>query len=359
MKQISYAQRSATPLGVAPTPLAGAGINSDVPIAFDARMANIAAPRESANDIVFHPGPLETRFTRAGVIHRGVMVEDAGAVHALLLAVLSGQSLPPLPAAACVLPERDPTRSAEQQGLFRKFDVRRTDGSDAPGGKHHGCRYFVLDMDHDVHAAPALRAYARDVAGTHPLLAADLHAQFGGEEHDVTVDRRDLFDFLRAAWRDGQNHQGEMDERERWNKATDHATAAMRSWTTLEHAGAYARAWQVLGNDMSVADLSGTALDFWVARAVDADPVWRAGWLVDGMPFSPSTNWAQGGPLIDQFQIGVDRVYRSNTCGAWIKGCHYESDDPDDIGETMLIAACRAIVRSVYGAFVTPPSVMP
>ena len=34
------------------------------------------------------------------------------------------------------LKQRDPTKSNKEQGLFRKYDVRRTDGSDKPGGKH-------------------------------------------------------------------------------------------------------------------------------------------------------------------------------------------------------------------------------
>lgn len=76
-------------------------------------------------------------------------------------------------------PQRDFTRPAEQQGLFRKFNVSRVDGSDGAGGKHHCCQYFVLDLDHDPHAAAALRAYADACAETHPQLAADLRARFG------------------------------------------------------------------------------------------------------------------------------------------------------------------------------------
>ena len=76
-------------------------------------------------------------------------------------------------------PERDTSKPAEQQGLFHKFDIRRTDGSDQPGGKHFGCRYFVLDMTHDAHAPAALRAYAESCKATHPALAADLFAEFG------------------------------------------------------------------------------------------------------------------------------------------------------------------------------------
>lgn len=76
------------------------------------------------------------------------------------------------------LPERDTTKPAEQQGLLRKFDVRRTDGSDKPGGKHYGCEYFVLDVNHDPHAKPALAAYAKAVEATHPTLADDMRDRY-------------------------------------------------------------------------------------------------------------------------------------------------------------------------------------
>lgn len=79
------------------------------------------------------------------------------------------------------LPERD-SRPTEQQGLFRKFEVRRTDGSDRRGGKHYGCRYFVLDVDHDQYAQAALTAYAAACEATHPKLARDLREKWGAAE---------------------------------------------------------------------------------------------------------------------------------------------------------------------------------
>jgi hypothetical protein len=69
----------------------------------------------------------------------------------------------------------DPTR-----GLFHKFDVRRVDGSDALGGKHDGCNYFVLDLTHDKHAIPALRAYAKSCKAEYPHLAHDLESLADG-----------------------------------------------------------------------------------------------------------------------------------------------------------------------------------
>lgn len=51
-------------------------------------------------------------------------------------------------------------RNDDAQGLYGKYTVTRTDGLDAPGERHEGCRYFVLDVDHDLRAVPAIFAYA-------------------------------------------------------------------------------------------------------------------------------------------------------------------------------------------------------
>ena len=55
-----------------------------------------------------------------------------------------------------------------------KFIVRRADGRDAPGCKHHGCQYFVLDLDHDSSALPTLRAYMHACKDERPALSHDL-----------------------------------------------------------------------------------------------------------------------------------------------------------------------------------------
>lgn len=64
----------------------------------------------------------------------------------------------------------------KNRGLYQKFFVERTDGSSAPGGKHDGCDYFVLDLDHDKHALAAIAAYAASCELEYPLLAAELRA---------------------------------------------------------------------------------------------------------------------------------------------------------------------------------------
>jgi hypothetical protein len=60
--------------------------------------------------------------------------------------------------------------------IHRKYEVKRTDGSSGPGGKHEDCAYFVLDLDHDEFAIPALKAYAKACKKTKPELASDIEA---------------------------------------------------------------------------------------------------------------------------------------------------------------------------------------
>ena len=79
---------------------------------------------------------------------------------------------------AADLPPRDPSKPDTEQGLFQKFIVTRTDGSSGPGGKHEGCEYFVLDIDHDPLHKPALQAYADACESTHPQLAADMRVRY-------------------------------------------------------------------------------------------------------------------------------------------------------------------------------------
>ncbi len=68
------------------------------------------------------------------------------------------------------------------RGLYNKFSVQRTDGSDQPGGKHDGCDYFVLDLTHDPFAAAAVQAYASACRAEYPALSADLFAKIAAKE---------------------------------------------------------------------------------------------------------------------------------------------------------------------------------
>jgi hypothetical protein len=63
----------------------------------------------------------------------------------------------------------------KRDGIYRKFEVNRTDGTDQkPGDKHFNCAYFVLDISHDKFAGPALLAYAAACEKEMPELAADV-----------------------------------------------------------------------------------------------------------------------------------------------------------------------------------------
>lgn len=66
----------------------------------------------------------------------------------------------------------DPNR-----GLYRKFHIERADGQSALGQKHADCDYFVLDLDHDDFALPALEAYEKACRDRYPLLATDLRTK--------------------------------------------------------------------------------------------------------------------------------------------------------------------------------------
>ncbi|KQQ60129.1 hypothetical protein ASF84_05320 [Pseudomonas sp. Leaf127] len=69
--------------------------------------------------------------------------------------------------------------------------------------------------------------------------------------------------------------------------------------------------------------------------------------------YTPSTDWGQGGPLIDKFKIGIthDRLDKKGlACQAIPKASPFPS-----YGGTTLTAACRAIVASKLGETVSIP----
>lgn len=74
-----------------------------------------------------------------------------------------------------------------QRGLYRKYDVKRTDGSSGPGGKHEHCAHFVLDLEHDEFAIPALEAYRDAARASYPALARDIDAIIAAHRHQESV----------------------------------------------------------------------------------------------------------------------------------------------------------------------------
>lgn len=109
---------------------------------------------------------------------------------------------------------------------------------------------------------------------------------------------------------------------------------------------------------MKTAELKGATLDYWVARAEGLEEP-----MIDGMyekvctyvhhyepgddgwwtEYEPSTNWAQGGPLIEKYAI---TPYPS-PFGGW--DGYNRPDIHESRSETPLQAVCRAVVRTAFG----------
>ncbi len=127
--------------------------------------------------------------------------------------------------------------------------------------------------------------------------------------------------------------------------------------------------------DVAVKDLSGAALDWAVAQAenVPLDPalgvfkgaqcVMHATYRVRAYkPFRPSTDWNQGGPLIENYAITLTPFSMTFngppnywTAEPWVEGAL------PAYGTTALTAACRAVVAAKLGDIAKVPAclVMP
>ncbi len=105
---------------------------------------------------------------------------------------------------------------------------------------------------------------------------------------------------------------------------------------------------------MKTSELTGIQLDYWTAKAQGWKPVWSAPediergqfafffWAHDGQNihtregYSPTTNWAQCGLLIEEFSNVLSFIQLLASIGG-----HNSSD--------LRVAICRAIVASVFG----------
>jgi hypothetical protein len=110
-----------------------------------------------------------------------------------------------------------------------------------------------------------------------------------------------------------------------------------------------------------VSELEGAELDYWVGRALTLPDIrishdFYYSVCVQDQPydpivghdfktFEPSSEWAHGGPLIEEWDIGIYRI-----ADTWFADSGL--DGPEMGGSTPLEAACRAIVASVYGEYV-------
>lgn len=111
---------------------------------------------------------------------------------------------------------------------------------------------------------------------------------------------------------------------------------------------------------MKVCELEGVKLDYWVAKATGREMAMRSTGLVvrfleggntDWRPFHPSTDWAQGGPIIEREGISLLQIGQGDSGVKWSANFETWYEDRDDpwTGPTPLIAAMRAFVASKYG----------
>ena len=106
---------------------------------------------------------------------------------------------------------------------------------------------------------------------------------------------------------------------------------------------------------MKTSELTGAALDWAVAKCenVEPDENNKPIWFGDGderVEYTPSTNWAQGGPIIERERIAIayePSLIYDDSC-RWKALCAM-SDKGHEYGPTPLIAAMRCYVASKLG----------
>jgi len=111
---------------------------------------------------------------------------------------------------------------------------------------------------------------------------------------------------------------------------------------------------------MKTAELSGAALDWAVAKCeghsleqYDKNGPWYVGREIVGFSLSPSTDWEQGGPIIEREGICLSCV---DTMAMWDARIYVPDEEPwQGEGDTPLIAAMRVYVASKLGDEVEIP----
>ena len=102
---------------------------------------------------------------------------------------------------------------------------------------------------------------------------------------------------------------------------------------------------------MNTSELTGAALDWAVAKCegkffAEAGEKFKPA-------YSPSTNWAQGGPLIEREKISTNSDYNGAHTDPWVAETY--SGGTQLAGPTPLIAAMRCYVASKLGETVDIP----
>ncbi len=107
---------------------------------------------------------------------------------------------------------------------------------------------------------------------------------------------------------------------------------------------------------IKVSEASGPALDWMVAKANQAAGLIKSDPMLDCMNyFTPTTNWAQGGPIIDREELTLSHSPYDHVSYGRTRPWCAEKKSRMEYGPTPLIAACRCYVASKLGDEVEVP----
>lgn len=99
---------------------------------------------------------------------------------------------------------------------------------------------------------------------------------------------------------------------------------------------------------LKTSELTGAALDWMVNKC---SGMTRDVALSGHYTYKPSTDWSQGGPIIEREEISLDRV----TSALWVATRIEGSSVCESDGPTQLVAAMRCYVKSQFGDEVDVP----
>lgn len=105
---------------------------------------------------------------------------------------------------------------------------------------------------------------------------------------------------------------------------------------------------------MKTTELTGAALNLAVAKAWQ--PVYSDQHLLEhAKDFHPSTDWAQGGPIIEREEIALEPMTHDEHGDGWLATRVEGPAVCMEFGPTMLIAAMRCYVAACLGDEVDVP----
>jgi len=108
---------------------------------------------------------------------------------------------------------------------------------------------------------------------------------------------------------------------------------------------------------MKTRELRGVALDWAVAKCdgvINGDAL-DVGFVRE-VGYTPSTDWEQGGPIIECEGINLDQYAKNPSWSAWTPAPEQPTGEAQAYGPTPLIAAMRCYVASKLGDDIEVPN---